>query len=152
MPMQNPRHKRNLQRPQKSHCGLQIKCCSRPKRRRNHRKYQSNYTTISWSSDYVVPTDFLFFFFLPRTIRSAAAYYALTQHSKGEDVSSAEIDNLWGKVTEKQKTKYIQEHKKKQKEYVANFEKFVRVSNKLFQNKMFLIYRIFCSCWTKRNL
>uniref|UniRef100_A0A0P4XPX6 Nucleolar transcription factor 1 upstream-binding factor 1 ubf-1 autoantigen nor-90 n=1 Tax=Daphnia magna TaxID=35525 RepID=A0A0P4XPX6_9CRUS len=81
----------------------------------------------------------------PKVPESAAAYYALTQHSKGGDVSSAEIDTLWGKVTEKQKTKYIQEHKKKQKEYVANFEKFVRVSKKLFQNKMFLIYRIFCS-------
>ncbi|XP_045031131.1 nucleolar transcription factor 1 isoform X2 [Daphnia magna] len=65
----------------------------------------------------------------PKVPESAAAYYALTQHSKGGDVSSAEIDTLWGKVTEKQKTKYIQEHKKKQKEYVANFEKFVRSLN-----------------------
>ncbi|KAI9557323.1 hypothetical protein GHT06_017151 [Daphnia sinensis] len=65
----------------------------------------------------------------PKVPESAAAYYAFTQHSKDGDVSAAEIDALWGKVPEKQKTKCIEEHKKKQKEYVANFEKFVRSLN-----------------------
>lgn len=63
-------------------------------------------------------------------IRSAAAYYVLTHHSKTSNLSPVDIDQLWGKVSEKQKKKCIEEHKRKQKDYVAEFENFVRVYSK----------------------
>lgn len=61
--------------------------------------------------------------------RSAAAYYALVHHSKsGLPIPAAEIDLVWNQLPEKQKKKVIEEHKKKQKEYVVEFENFIRVS------------------------
>ncbi|XP_046440681.1 nucleolar transcription factor 1-like isoform X1 [Daphnia pulex] len=60
---------------------------------------------------------------------SAAAYYVMTHHSKLGNLTPAEIDVLWGKVSEKQKKKCIEEHKKKHKDYVFEFEKFIRTLN-----------------------
>jgi hypothetical protein len=54
----------------------------------------------------------------------------LTHHSKTSNLSPVDIDQLWGKVSEKQKKKCIEEHKRKQKDYVAEFENFVRVYSK----------------------
>jgi hypothetical protein len=52
----------------------------------------------------------------------------MVHHSKEGYLSAPEIDRLWAKISEKQKKKYMTEHKKKQDEYVLDFEKFVRVS------------------------
>jgi upstream-binding transcription factor len=60
-------------------------------------------------------------------IRSAAAYYAMTHHSKLGQLTHAEIEVLWGRVSEKEKKKFIEELKKVHKDYVREFEKFIRV-------------------------
>ncbi|XP_046457776.1 nucleolar transcription factor 1-like isoform X2 [Daphnia pulex] len=60
---------------------------------------------------------------------SAAAYYVMTHHSQLGNLTPAEIDALWGKVSEKQKKKCIEEHKKKHQDYVCEFEKFIRTLN-----------------------
>ncbi|XP_046643236.1 nucleolar transcription factor 1-like isoform X2 [Daphnia pulicaria] len=60
---------------------------------------------------------------------SGAAYYVMTHHSQLGDLTPAEIDALWGKVSEKQKKKCIEEHKKKHQDYVCEFEKFIRTLN-----------------------
>ncbi|XP_046648120.1 uncharacterized protein LOC124338098 isoform X1 [Daphnia pulicaria] len=57
---------------------------------------------------------------------SATAYYVMTHHSKLDNLTPAEIDVLWGKVSDKQKKTCIEEHKKKRKDYVYEFEKFLR--------------------------
>jgi hypothetical protein len=62
-------------------------------------------------------------------VRSAAAFYAMTYHSKTGNLTPTEIDDLWGKVSEKQKKKCIEEHQKRQNVYVVEFEKFVRVNS-----------------------
>ncbi len=49
-------------------------------------------------------------------------------HSKNSNLSSTEIDIMWGQLADKQKKKYSEDHKKKQKAYVAEFENFVRVN------------------------
>ena len=54
----------------------------------------------------------------------------MTHHSKTGNLSTADIDFFWGKVSEKKKKKCIEEHKKKQKDYVVEFENFVRVTTK----------------------
>jgi hypothetical protein len=61
-------------------------------------------------------------------IRSAAAYYVMTHHSKLGQLTHAEIEVLWGKVPEKERKKCIKEHKQKHKDYVREFEKFIRVN------------------------
>ena len=53
----------------------------------------------------------------------------MTHHSKSGNLTPADIDLLWSKVSEKQKKKCIEEHKKKQKDYVVEFENFVRVNS-----------------------
>jgi hypothetical protein len=60
-------------------------------------------------------------------IRSAAAYYAMTHHSKLGQLTHAEIEVLWGRVSEKEKKKFIEELKKVHKDYLREFEKFIRV-------------------------
>jgi hypothetical protein len=60
-------------------------------------------------------------------IRSAAAYYVMTHHSKLGQLTHAEIEVLWGRVSEKEKKKFIEELKKVHKDYVREFEKFIRV-------------------------
>jgi hypothetical protein len=62
-------------------------------------------------------------------IRSAAAYYVMTHHSKLGNLTPAEIDALWGTVSEKEKKKFIEEHQKKHEDYVRDFEKFIRVKS-----------------------
>jgi hypothetical protein len=53
----------------------------------------------------------------------------MTHHSQLGNLTPAEIDALWGKVSEKQKKKCIEEHKKKHQDYVCEFEKFIRVNS-----------------------
>jgi upstream-binding transcription factor len=53
----------------------------------------------------------------------------MTHHSKLENPTPAEIDVLWGKLSEKQKKKCIEEQKKKHQDYVYEFEKFIRVNS-----------------------
>jgi hypothetical protein len=53
----------------------------------------------------------------------------MTHHSKLGNPTPAEIDVLWGKVSEKQKKKCIEEQKKKHQDYVYEFEKFIRVNS-----------------------
>ncbi|EFX68818.1 hypothetical protein DAPPUDRAFT_114234 [Daphnia pulex] len=60
---------------------------------------------------------------------SVAAYYVMTHHFKLENLTPAEIDALWGMVSEKEKKKCIEEHKKKDKDYVREFEKFFLTLN-----------------------
>jgi upstream-binding transcription factor len=60
-------------------------------------------------------------------IRSAAAYYVMTHHSKLGQLTHAEIEVLWGRVSEKEKKKFIEELKKVHKDYLREFEKFIRV-------------------------
>jgi upstream-binding transcription factor len=60
-------------------------------------------------------------------IRSAVAYYAMTHHFKWENLTPAEIGALWIMVPEKEKKKCIEEHEKKHKDYVREFEEFIRV-------------------------
>ncbi|XP_046642426.1 nucleolar transcription factor 1-like isoform X2 [Daphnia pulicaria] len=60
---------------------------------------------------------------------SAAAYYVMTHHFKLENLTPAEIGALWGVVPEKEKKKCIEEHKKRHKDYVREFEKFIRALN-----------------------
>ncbi len=62
-------------------------------------------------------------------LRSAAAYYVMTHHFKLENLTPAEIGALWGVVPEKEKKKCIEEHKKRQKDYVREFEIFIRVNS-----------------------
>ncbi len=71
----------------------------------------------------MVPLKYLFI------IRSAAAYYVMTHHSKLGNLTPAEIDALWGTVSEKEKKKFIEEHQKKHEDYVRDFEKFIRVKS-----------------------
>jgi upstream-binding transcription factor len=52
----------------------------------------------------------------------------MTHHSKLDNLTPAEIDVLWGKVSDKQKKTCIEEHKKKCKDYVYEFYKFLRVN------------------------
>jgi upstream-binding transcription factor len=60
-------------------------------------------------------------------IRSAAAYYAMTHHSKLGQLTHAEIDVLWGRASEKQKKRCIKEHKKRHKDYAQEYDEFIRV-------------------------
>ncbi|EFX62970.1 hypothetical protein DAPPUDRAFT_336117 [Daphnia pulex] len=57
---------------------------------------------------------------------SAAAYYVMTHHSKLDNLTPAEINVLWGKVSDEHKKKCIEEHQKKYKDYVYEYEKFLR--------------------------
>jgi hypothetical protein len=70
-----------------------------------------------------VKTPLKYFFI----IRSAAAYYVMTHHSKLGQLTHAEIEVLWGRVSEKEKKKFIEELKKVHKDYLREFEKFIRV-------------------------
>jgi hypothetical protein len=45
------------------------------------------------------------------------------------NLTPAEIDALWGTVSEKEKKKFIEEYKKKHEDYVRDFEKFIRVNS-----------------------
>ncbi|XP_046636359.1 uncharacterized protein LOC124315043 [Daphnia pulicaria] len=60
---------------------------------------------------------------------SAAAYYVMTHHSKLGNLTPAEINALWGTVSEKEMKRSIEEHKKKHEDYVRDFEKFIRILN-----------------------
>jgi upstream-binding transcription factor len=51
----------------------------------------------------------------------------MTHHSELGNLTPAEIDVLWEKVSKKKK-KCIEEHKKKHMDYAYEFEKFVRVN------------------------
>jgi hypothetical protein len=53
----------------------------------------------------------------------------MTHHSKLGQLTHAEIDALWGTVSEKEKKKFIEEYKKKHEDYVRDFEKFIRVNS-----------------------
>jgi hypothetical protein len=72
-----------------------------------------------------VKTPLKYFFI----IRSAAAYYVMTHHSKLGYLTPAEINALWGTLSEKEMKKCIEEHKKKHEDYVRDFEKFIRVKS-----------------------
>ena len=63
------------------------------------------------------------------SIRSVAAYYVMTYHSKAGNLSSADIDLLWEKVSEKQKKKLMEEYEQIQNDYQQKFENFVRVNS-----------------------
>ena len=74
------------------------------------------------------------------SIRSVAAYYVMTHHSKAGNLSSADIDILWEKVSEKQKKKLMTEYEKIQKDYEKDFENFARVnSSTLIINYLYVI-------------
>jgi upstream-binding transcription factor len=72
-----------------------------------------------------VKTPLKYFFI----IRSAAGYYVMTHHSKLGNLTPAEIDALWGTVSEKEKKKCIEEHKKVHKDFVREIEIFIRVNS-----------------------
>ncbi len=74
------------------------------------------------------------------SIRSVAAYYVVTHHSKAGNLSSADIDLLWEKVSEKQKKKLMSEYDKIQNDYEQKFENFARVnSSTLIINYLYVI-------------
>jgi hypothetical protein len=52
----------------------------------------------------------------------------MTHHSKLGQLTHAEIEVLWGRVSEKEKKKFIEELKKVHKDYVREVEKFIRVN------------------------
>jgi hypothetical protein len=68
----------------------------------------------------------------------------VTHHSKAGNLSSADIDILWEKVSEKQKEKLMAEYKNIQNDYKQKFENFVRVnSSTLIINYFYVIDFLF---------
>ncbi|EFX79157.1 hypothetical protein DAPPUDRAFT_104634 [Daphnia pulex] len=61
---------------------------------------------------------------LPKPPVSPAAYYVMSHHSKLVNLSAAEIDVLWERVSKKQKEKFTKQLKKKNDEYVLELKKF----------------------------
>ena len=77
----------------------------------------------------------------------------MTYHSKAGNLSSADIDLLWEKVSEKQKKKLMGEHEKIRNDYVQEFENFVRVnSSTLIINYLYVIQFFEIRIWEKMNL
>jgi hypothetical protein len=61
-------------------------------------------------------------------IRSAVGYYVMTQHSQLGQLDPAVMNFLWGMVSEKEKKKFIEEHKKIYEDFVLEFLKFIGVN------------------------
>jgi hypothetical protein len=68
----------------------------------------------------------------------------MTHQSKLGELSPAEIDVVWIKLSGEQRKKCIEEHSKKYEDYVLELDKFTKVNSSFSFLCQFLSNRILC--------